>query len=50
MPVYRLKEIKDGGFNFYQNELVKVSSTQGNAEGTVSPSLAAEGESQVDQK
>ena len=50
VPVYRLKEIKDGGFNFYQNELVKVSSTQGNAEGTVSPSLAAEGESQVDQK
>ena len=48
VPVYRLKEIRDGGLNFYQSELVRVVSTQSD-EGTVSQSLAAEAQSKVDQ-
>ena len=36
VPVYRLKEIADGGFNFYQNELVRVAL----GENSVSPSSA----------
>ena len=28
VPVYKLKEIRDGGFNFYENDLVKAGSQQ----------------------
>ena len=44
VPVYKLKEIRDGGFNFYENELVRASSTQ-STEAIVSPSSAAQEQS-----
>jgi hypothetical protein len=35
VPVYKLKEIRNGGFNFYENDLVKAGGASSQQEATM---------------